>query len=217
MTENAVINVRDVLADAWADAKQDPLMLATALLTSAVPSLIAAYTFDMAGQIRIAGLIGVLLLLVQVITIRRALDRRGLRAVRHDPPRGYFVRAFLQNLLFGLITLIGLLVLVVPGLMVIALSAISIPILIAEDDGAVKSLRESASRVSPHIWRVLVLFLICALSFFAMIAIGAILIGAEIEETFAQLVAEEVLMWLSGVSWWFVQTSLYARLKSADR
>jgi hypothetical protein len=216
MTDNAAINVRDVLADAWADAKQDPVMLATALFVSAVPSIFGAYVLDDIAQIRLASVIGIVLLLVQVFTIRRALDRRGLRVVRRDPPRGYAVRTFLQGIVFSLVTLIGLLLLVVPGFIVIALCAISIPILIAEDQGPIESLSGSVSRVRPQVWRVLGLFAICALPFFALILFFAIRASVEIPPSFAELVFEEVMVWLSSVSWWFVQTSLYTRLRPAE-
>jgi hypothetical protein len=77
-------------------------------------------------------------------------------------------RLILADLLVGLLVLIGVLALVIPGLILLSLLAVVAPVIEIEDRRVLAALRRSARLVRPHFWWVL---LLAGLPLFVLIAI----------------------------------------------
>jgi hypothetical protein len=77
-------------------------------------------------------------------------------------------RLILADLLVGLLVLIGVIALIVPGLIVLSLFAVVAPVIEIEDRRVFAALRRSARLVRPHFWWVL---LLAALPLFLLTAL----------------------------------------------
>jgi hypothetical protein len=92
-------------------------------------------------------------------------ERPSIWQVARSLPWG---RLFLADLLVGLLVLIGVLALVIPGVFVLTLFAVVAPVIEIEDRRVFAALRRSAHLVRPHFWWVL---LLAAVPLFLLIAI----------------------------------------------
>jgi hypothetical protein len=85
---------------------------------------------------------------------KQGAERPSIWQVARGLPWG---RLFLADVLVGLLVLIGVLALVVPGLIVLALFAVVAPVIEIEDRRVFAALRRSAHLVRPHFWWALLL------------------------------------------------------------
>ncbi len=85
---------------------------------------------------------------------KQGAERPSIWQVARGLPWG---RLFLADLLVGLLVLIGVLALVIPGLIVLTMFAVVAPVIEIEDRRVFAALRRSAHLVRPHFWWVLLL------------------------------------------------------------
>ena len=82
-------------------------------------------------------------LFLQIIAIDRCLLRNDGVEVREGQPRSFYPRAFGQSLLYGVSVILGLVLLVVPGIILALRWSVVLPILISRDTRVTDSLRQS--------------------------------------------------------------------------
>jgi hypothetical protein len=163
-----------------------PIDLVVTLATEAARSVATnddvlstvVWTTDMA--VSIAGTILSLILFAGVIDRIVAVDQHGhddapLRDVLRGLPTG---RLVLAGILAAALTLAGLLLLLLPGLLAMILFSLVGPLIVIEDLGAWASLRRSARLVWPHFYLVLTVVLVPA------------------------MLEQELSSWLEGLSWY---------------
>jgi hypothetical protein len=163
-----------------------PIDLVVTLATEAARSVATnadvlstvVWVTDMA--VSIAGTILSLILFAGVIDRIVAVDQHGhddapLRDILRGLPTG---RLVLAGILAAALTLAGLLLLLLPGLLVMILFSLVGPLIVIEDLGAWASLRRSARLVWPHFFLVLTVVLVPA------------------------MLEQELSSWLEGLSWY---------------
>ena len=140
MTEHSAIGI---ITRAVRLANADGFYVLLTFLLMTVPYVWADLMMSDNDALLTSGLITLASLVPQILLTERALMREGLIKVPRSENRGYFARAFGQSLLAGLGFLIGLALLIIPGLILMARWSIALPLLIAGDRGATEALRES--------------------------------------------------------------------------
>jgi uncharacterized membrane protein len=154
---------------------------------------------------------------VVIITIVLA-DLRGqstdlATSVRNGLDR--YSPALRANVLQGIGTVIGLVLLVVPGLILVAMLSVVTPVVIAEGQKAVASLNRSAALTKGYRWKV---FGVMAVLYFSVFTTAAVFITIEatirkggIFVAFSEYIAEILTTILLGV----IPTVLYYDLRRA--
>ena len=132
-------------------------------LTLTIPYLLADLMFE-PELIMLAYLVlGLISLYLQLLLTSAALSC-ALPDYKFDPQkptRGRFPSIFLLSLISLLAVAAGLLLLVVPGLILLARWSVSAPILLAEDLSVMDSLRRSWELTRPHWKQALIIALLC--------------------------------------------------------
>jgi hypothetical protein len=138
-----VVSAVTVGADAAADH-----LLDQADVTTAVAAALSTSTVSLLGAVFLSGFLCRL-----VSTSEHGGSEHGatIRDVLRTLPWGSLIVA---DLLVVLIVLIGLVVLIIPGLIALTLLAVAGPVIELEHQHAVAGLRRSAHLVRPHFWRV---------------------------------------------------------------
>ena len=109
------------------------------------------------------------ILVVQYFMVRRLVDRRALRSAESHAGFGSY---FLLGLMTGLATLLGFVVLVVPGIYLSARWAMSGAALLAENEGATNAARRAWHGSAGHTLPIVIAQLLLALP----LIVGAIVI-----------------------------------------
>jgi hypothetical protein len=152
--------VTGTLREAARAIGQAPVLFATLTVVSMLPGLFGLALLGKSDQ-RVTILVGGLLnLYLQLFATARALDLMGAMPAdwrRADATEGRFPSAFLASFLSVLAILLGLALLIVPGIVLMALWGVWMPALLAERLGATEALRRSWRLVRPHPGRVVAL------------------------------------------------------------
>lgn len=156
-----------------------------------VPALFYAWIDSMAepgALVGASGLFGFVILYFQVMIIVRLARDRGLLAGRsHEdgsPTLGKYFPVFGQSILWSISVFFGLLLLVIPGVWLITIWFVIVPVLIVEDENVSDAFGRSRALVTPHFWQVLILVAIIAGGYLG--ALGALFLFVPFpgEETF---------------------------------
>jgi len=130
----------EVVADVFADQTSLPLSLLTALSASGVVLL---------GTVFLSGFLSRL-----VREVEGGSERASVRTVVRTLPWGRLIGA---DLLVGLLVVVGLIALVIPGLAAIVFFAVVGPVIEIENRPVIAALRRSAHLVRRHFWPVALL------------------------------------------------------------
>lgn len=202
---------RDVVEEALIMAISDRWLVAGAFVMGALPNAYAATTMTANNAFRFSSLWGVVLLIPQVLITRRALAARNAMA---DPAaRPNFVwRAVGQNILYSLGLVLGLLLLIIPGLVLFVRWSIVLPVLISRNCDVSDSLSISWALTG----RNLPLAVTISVALLAAFGIGLVPV-MFFGETPPALIAQEMLLMAAQISAWLMATSLYLALTEPDR
>ena len=156
--------------------------------------------------------------LLQVAVVRSSvLGRNGRRPEfgrNLATTIGFVLPVLGLSLVYGLCAALGLLLLVVPGIIVMCMWFVAVPVLVEERAGIMKSLARSSELTSGSRWHVFGLMVILSLLSWALGTLGAILpaIAAPGNDLVVAL-CNAVAAALSGVFGAAVAASLYVELR----
>ena len=199
--------LRLVDEDKWA------LFLAFGLLT--LPQIWADVYLSEQTAFRFSSFMGLAAFIPQILLIERALFRNNLIENAREERRGYFPRVFGQSLLAGLAVILGLLALLIPGIVLLVRWSISLPVLIARNEGITQALRSSWQLTRGLFW-------LCLLSMIAAwipsaLAIVVIIAGAEVFSLTTSSVIIESLLSISLLLSWLMSVALYQHITSTQK
>jgi hypothetical protein len=206
----------DILGDAWEVASRRPRLVAAAILIPTMFLGLLDSQLDPDDALRFGGLFGLVMLYLQLLLTSAALREFGMLPARYDPRRptlGRYPAAFGLSLLYALCVLAGLVALVIPGLVLIVRWAVSLPALVAEDEGIVDSLKRSWSLTrgeAPLIIQVYVLFLLSMGLFAASMVFSYPYYGPA---PILSAILTNLLFAVGHVGLWLAAAALYRRLR----
>ena len=171
----------------------------------------AATTIDVTAP-SAGNILNILMLVVQYYLIRHLVDRHGLRSADR---LGGFGSFFVVGLITGLAVLLGFVLLIVPGIYLIARWSMVDAAVVAENRGFSDAMRRSwdatADNVLPIGLAILTISLPMIIGFAMMFAIGA----SEGEEAINGLglsIVVNLLLYASQISIWYFGVALYRLL-----
>jgi hypothetical protein len=150
-------------------------------------------------------------MLAQFIVMRAALDRMGL-VQRSGRAVGAYIGA---SILINIGVLLGLVLLIIPGVVLTLRWSIALPILLAEDQDASGSLSESWARTRGHALQILLAYLVPLAALVCAILAYA---TADPETAQVSMTASAIgnaLMSLFSVMTWLLSVALYAAVTGA--
>lgn len=207
-----------------------PAVLNQKLMLDALPS-----TEDMSGELA-AGFLGLqfLSMLVAIVFggIMQAIITRGL-VTEHEGGRPSFGQCMAQGLKFAIPIVIltilwwfaimaGLFLLIVPGLILTCMWAVSIPALVEEGTGVLGAFGRSRELTRGHRWKIFGLLAVILIGFYLAMAVMGIvglsvsddaLAATEMSPPFLIVTAASGLIF--GLLWATVQPSLFVELRDA--
>ena len=139
------------------------------------------------------------------VLVREGLAERGAR--------GRFWALLGLNILSGVAILLGLLLLIVPGIYLLVRWSVSVPVLIAEDAGVVESLTRSGEEIEGRFWPVLGFGAVFAVALVLAASMGVALSGFGI----GALIASSILSNATLVAFWHGAVAVYAAGRSHAR
>jgi len=155
------------------------------------------YLTDEAGVVMIGSLAS---FVAQYWLTRRALDHDDLR---HG--KGVVVLYFGMCLISGLGILLGLVLLVLPGLWLAARWIAAGPVLFCEDAGAIDALRRSASLTKGRVLPIMVALLLASIP--TLLAIGLLFVRPE--DDLAMSITENAAFTVSQLLFWYIAVAVY--------
>lgn len=148
---------------------------------------------------------------------RRASFGESLSAAVH-----VLIPAVFLALVIGFAVVIGLVLLVVPGVILYIMWSVATPALVEERRGVFGSLARSRELTKGARWRifgVLLVLLVIYWLFSAIVGFGALASGASLDApqgmSIAMLISSAILGLLMNLLWGVVQASLYVELRDA--
>lgn len=200
----------DILRDAVMLARRDPWVMTATMLFGTVPTAYAAITMDPIDALRFSSLWGIVMYLPMVIITQRALAAR--HAIRPDAHRTNILpRAVGQGLLCQLGVLAGLVLLVIPGLVLMARWFVVLPALISRNCTVRESFAISWALTGRNLGTAVTMLALSILPFLA-----ALLSTMVLGESTGSIIAQESLFTAAQISAWLMATSLYLALTEPD-
>ena len=200
MMEEAMFEVGPLLGHAWALTVANWRRVAIALLILCVPGvLIDVYAKDQAVN-SIMGFVSIFMQFWCTAGLLEDLNRRA-------PEAGGFVSVFVVGLFSTVAILIGLVLLIIPGVILLVRWSIAVPIVVSEGGGASSALGESWERTSEGFWPILG---VLALTYIPVAAIVALSAGAFLPlPPVAESIIENLTSNAIFVFGWHVAISIY--------
>lgn len=202
-------NAVDVIGSATRSALADWHALALAFLFLTVPPVWADIYLPEDDATRFSAFMGLASLIPQILLTERALWRRGLIESAPQKGRSYFPRAFGQSLIAGVCIGIGLIAAVIPGLFLIGRWSISLPVLIAQNEGVMDSLGTSWRWTVDRFWLCLSSIL---LVWTPTAAFTVMLIWFGGLSPLVETIFFEALISITMLLSWFVSVALYGEI-----
>lgn len=182
------------------------LILIYAILAN-VPSIISAFTGGNMGMMSMAGLISLIpVMIVCGILYAALLYKTNALAINDSDAAERSVQVGVRKLLpliglgilYMLAILLGSVLLIIPGIILMLSLAMSIPLLVIDDEGVIESLKHSHRMVWGNWWRVAVIFTVVMILYMVpsalvggvagfMLAAGGAVDGAAMELAFTAL------------------------------
>lgn len=202
-------NPAQIIGNAAKMIVEDPLWVALTFFVLTMPSIWADIYLSEDDAFRFGAFLGVASMVPQILLIERTLWRYGLLDTVEGKRPSYFPRAFGQSLIGSIAIIIGLLALLLPGLLLMGRWSISLPTLIARNEGIVESLRTSWQLTEGRFWLCFVsimgIWLLCI-----VIATAALLCISP--SPLAEAVILESLLSTALLLSWFVAVALYVEI-----
>lgn len=177
-----------------------------------IPPIWAGTYLPEDGANMIFAFLGLAAIVPQVLLTERALYRHNLVEQTHSKLGSYAVGAFGLSLIAGLGIIVGLFALLIPGLVLLARWSVSLPALVARDEGVTSSLQISWDLTEGRFW---LCFLSVILAWMpAIIGIGVIVLGYDLFSIFVGNVLVESVISISMLLSWFVAVALYKEIVS---
>lgn len=149
-------------------------------------------------------------LVAQLLLTRQLLIRLGMMQTDRSSVR--ILAMFGMNLVSGLAIILGMVLLLIPGLYLAARWSASAPILIAEDRGVGDSLSESWRRTADAVWPIVGALLLIWSPTFAVVAFGGVLGGNGVPALLTETIADAAMA-AGSVVGWCVAVSVYGQLR----
>lgn len=184
------------------------VVLTFAFLT--IPPIWASTYLAEEDGVGVSAFLGLAAIVPQVLLTERALLRNGLVEDLHTKRRSYTPQAFGLSLIGGLGVLLGLLALVMPGLLLAGRWSMSLPVLIARDQGVTEALRTSWDITDGRFWFCFLSVLCAWLPF--VIGMTIIVLGDGLFSIFVGDVIVESALSISMILSWFVAVALYLEI-----
>lgn len=175
-----------------------------------IPPIWAGTYLPEDDALRFSAFLGAAALVPQILLTERALARHHMiEDVKPERPR-YIFRAFGLSLLTTTAIILGLIALVIPGLFLLTRWSLSLPAMIARNQGIVGSLDVSWALTGERFWLCFLTIVIAWLP--ALIGILALILGEAWFSTFFSDVLAESLLSVSMLLSWFVAVTLYIEI-----
>lgn len=204
------LKVFETFREGWRFCLEDPVMVSIAILVPTIPSSLADIYLDQQSAFRAASMLSLVSLLLQIIAIDRCLLRNDGIEVREGQPRSFYPRAFGQSLLCGLSIILGLILLVVPGIVLALRWAVALPILISRNSGVTESLRQSWKMIKGNELPMLGIFALAFVPLLLGVIIGVVVGGVS------GIVISESMTSATIVLCWYLQIAVFLKLRASD-
>lgn len=190
------------------------ILVGTALYTAADVLL------EPPDALRATGMLGLVILYLQLLITAKALHLRGKAHPGWDarrPTMGRYPRAFGISIVSTIAILAGLLLLVVPGLVLLLRWSLAYPVMLAEDEGLGGSLRRSW-RLTAHHWPLLLGYgglLLCLYG--AAVGVQVLLYPDFGRVPLPSALAANLMFMAAQACAWLLTAALYIFLRSGDQ
>lgn len=203
-SENTSFEISDVFGEFFSLVEAHWLML---VLVTLVPTLIYTWTdlnLDVRAAVTLGNLFSFVVLYLQIfVIVRLARDRGLLNGRDHEdgnPTLGTYFRVFGQSIIWLLAVFIGLVLLILPGVWLLTIWYVVLPVLIVENQDVMNTFGRSKALVTPHFWKVLILVLIAASVYVAPIMglfifvpeLGSVVLWSSLLQNLALQLAQTV-------------------------
>lgn len=245
--EERKISVGRVFQRAFSAIGQNPVVvLGLALIVGALPSLLMTYLFVQlglaspaalqSGAISMSGFFGAVLVssligmiiaaLVQAALTRAVVSANEGRRVTFGESLSAGFRKILPlialSIVFAFAVGIGFVLLVIPGIILLLMWAVAVPVLVIEGTGVFASFGRSAELTKGARWKILGLFLVLIVIYWLLTVVLG-LIGLSMYGTgtsaagvpIANLVGSVIAGTAFNLLWGTIQPSLYVELRQA--
>jgi len=245
--EERKISVGRVFQRAFSAIGNNPVVvLGLAVLVGALPSLLMTYLFVQLGltspeaiqsgavsptgfgaAIFISSVIGmVVAALVQASLTRAVVSANEGRRVTFGESLSAGFRMILPlialSILFAIGVGIGFMLLLIPGIILLLMWAVAIPVLVIERPGVIASFGRSAELTKGSRWKILGLFLVLFISYWLLtVVVGLVGLGMYGATsgagglTVANLLGSVIAGTVFNILWGTIQPSLYVELRQA--
>jgi hypothetical protein len=201
-----------IFREAGRIAAAEPALLLLAFALSTVPSVYGDLYLDDDSALRLVGVAAFFLIAVQIIITLRVMRREDWIEARNGPPRSFYPRAIGQGIVWFIAVMLGLALLVVPGVIILIRWSVALPVLLARDTGIIESLRFSWRITRGHALLISATFLITLIPFLAVMVIS--LLGDYRDPLIS--IAVESAVSISIIAGWLVQIALYRAIAFPD-
>ncbi|MEM8694456.1 MAG: hypothetical protein AAGE05_00355 [Pseudomonadota bacterium] len=169
--EDRSFEISSVLTEVLNLAESNWLMLLVVTVAAAAGYTVIELSVDDSTAFSLQNLFSFVVLYLQILVIVRLAREKGLLDGRdHEdgsPTLGGYFRAFGQSILWTLGVIFGLVLLVIPGIWLMTIWFVVLPVLLVENENVMDSFGRSKALVTPHFWKILLLVLILALVYVA--------------------------------------------------
>jgi hypothetical protein len=207
-------NLASIIAKALRIALADPVWVAATFVFLTIPPIWATLNLPEDDATRLSAILGVAGLVPQILLIERALWRLGLMQADYEKRPSFLARAFGQSFIAGVAIILGLVVLVIPGLVLLVRWSISLPVMIARNEGITHSLSSSWQLTADRFW----------LCLFSILLVWVPLVGLSVAiflsapfPALLESVVTETLLSIAILSSWFVSVALYAEITASKK
>ena len=241
--EDRQMSIGRVFQRAFSAIQLNPIVvLGLALLVGALPALIVTFFLVQLGLGSNAGLqngfslarffgasfFSSLVLMVVSALVQGALTRATVSAA--EGRRATFGESFAAaahvllpliglSLLFGIAVAIGFVLLIVPGVILLLMWAVSVPALVVERQGVFAAFARSAELTKGARWKILGLFLVIGVAYllvsyvFRLFGLDMYNTASPTGLTIGNLLGSIIVGTISNVLWGTIQPSLYVELR----
>lgn len=196
------------------------LMLA---IVTAIPTIF--YTWvdmnaDSSAIVSLGNFFGLAVLYLQVFVLVRLARNRGILAGRdHEdgsPTLGMYFRALGQSILWSIGVFLGLVLLVLPGVWLMTIWFVVLPVLIVENENVMDAFGRSKELVTPYFWLMLAIVLIVASAYIA--AAGALFLFVPFpgEGSLWSSLPLNLALQLAQTAGWVLSLATYIQLAGPD-
>jgi hypothetical protein len=207
-------NAATILKKAASNALADPLWVIVTFLFLTVPAIWATLNLPEHQATRLSTFLGLAGLVPQVLLTERALWRLGLMQVDYGKRPSFLPRAFGQSFVAGAAIILGLVLVVIPGLVLLARWSVSLPAMIARNEGIMDSLGSSWQLTANRFWLCLSSILLC---WIPLVGLVVVVFYTAAFPLLLESVVTETLLSIAILLSWFTSVALYAEIITSKK